>query len=331
MQGFVDGVAPAPAIYHLTGMRPSAAGHGTSEFELPATGWLAGPSGHILGGTLAVLADGPLGCAIQTTLPAATGYTTAELSLSYLRPAVPDGTMLTARGRCVHGGRSLALSEVMVYDGQGRALAHGTSRCFVFPPAPISDPVPEPPVAELPDYPTPNPFERAPLGAVTPPEAWSRLSGLELLQGWIAGELPLPPIYHLTGQRPIATGEGTATFAMPASGWLASPAGTVEGGFLAMLADAAAAGAVQSTVPAGSAFTPTDITVKFVRPVPPDGGQLVAEARVLHRGRSMAVAEAQVRNAEGKLVCTALGSALILPGRAMSTAIVPDDEAVSAR
>ena len=37
-------------------------------------------------GTLAILADGPLGCAVQSALPPATAYATSELSLRVLRP-----------------------------------------------------------------------------------------------------------------------------------------------------------------------------------------------------------------------------------------------------
>ncbi len=58
-----------PPIHHLTGMKPTSAREGTADFQMPASGWLASPSGFILGGVLAILADGPLGSAIQTTLP----------------------------------------------------------------------------------------------------------------------------------------------------------------------------------------------------------------------------------------------------------------------
>ena len=119
---------------------------------------------------------------------------------------------------------------------------------------------------------------------------------------------------------------------MGAPQWLHSPAGTVEGGMLVMLADLALATAVQTTVPAGVAFAPVDITVKFVRPVVGDGSMLTSEARVVHRGRTMAVATGDVRDGQGRLVCTATGSALILPGRSMvgAHAVVPEDETASA-
>jgi uncharacterized protein (TIGR00369 family) len=329
VQGFVDRVAPAPPLYHLTGSRPLAAGPGTATFAMPASPWLQSATGFILGGVLAILADGPLGCSIQTTLPGATPYTTTELSMSYLRPAIPDGRDLVSVGRVVHAGRSLALSEATVADADGRLLAHCTSRCFVFPSLPLPDELPDlPPAAET-ACDTPDPWQRPVVGSITPEVQWQQRTGLELAQGWVAGELPAPPIHHLTGQCPVQAADGVARFEMPATPWLHSPAGTVEGGMLVMLADAALATAVQTTVPAGVAFAPVDITVKFVRPVVGDGSTLTAEGRVVHRGRTMAVAVGEVRDAAGKLVCTATSSALVLPGRSMvgAHAVVPEDEA----
>ena len=86
-----QGLIPAPPIARLTGFRISGAGEGTSSFTMPAHGWFANAAGVCSIGVLAVFADPPLGCAIQTTLPAATPYTTAELSLTALRPVIPNG------------------------------------------------------------------------------------------------------------------------------------------------------------------------------------------------------------------------------------------------
>ncbi len=102
---------------------------------------------------------------------------------------------------------------------------------------------------------------------------------------------------------------------MPASGWLASPTGFVEGGVTAFLADCALGGAVQTTVPAGTAIAPTDLSVQFLRPVPTDNAQITARASVVHRGRGFAAARAEVTNEQGKFVALAGASALILPGR----------------
>ena len=74
-------------------------------------------------------------------------------------------------------------------------------------------------------------------------------------------------------------------------------------------------GAIQTTVPAGTAIAPTDLRVQFLRPVPTDGQLLTARASVLHRGRSFSAARAEVTNSQDKLVALAGASAVILPGR----------------
>jgi uncharacterized protein (TIGR00369 family) len=78
-----------------------------------------------------------------------------------------------------------------------------------------------------------------------------------------------------------------------------------------MLADSVMSSAVQTTIPKRSMFTPLDLKVNFVRPVLPDGRDLIGRARVTHRGRSLAVTTAELTNADGKLVAVGSGTALI--------------------
>jgi uncharacterized protein (TIGR00369 family) len=312
-------------------MVPADAGPGMTVFTMPATGWLYSPQGIILGGVHAVLADGPLGCALQTSLPPGTPYTTADLSMNYLRPAGVHSERLTARGRLIHLGRRVGLTEVLVEDARGRLIAHGTSRLAILP---AMDPPPQPPAPgdivstgppiDAPDDPYLQPWPRT----LVPRDAWEAMSGLELMQGFVAGQVPFPPIHHLTGLMPIEADEGTCTFALPATEWLCSPLGRVEGGAVAMVADAAIASAVQTTLPPATAYASVDLKVTFFRPAFPDGRDLVARAQVTHRGSTLATAAAIVSNADGKAVASAVGSVMILPGRSVSLdqPVVPEDE-----
>jgi acyl-coenzyme A thioesterase PaaI-like protein len=84
---------------------------------------------------------------------------------------------------------------------------------------------------------------------------------------------------------------------------------------VAMLAGTAIDGAVQTTLPAGTAFGPVDLKVYFLRPVAPDGRDLMARGTVIHRGRSMAIGTSEVLDADGKKVAVGTGSSVILPGR----------------
>jgi uncharacterized protein (TIGR00369 family) len=329
MRSWFRGVVPLPPIHHLTGMRPTEADHGTATFTMPASGWLLSPPGYVQLGALAVLADGPLGSAVQSALPPMTAYTTAELSMNSLRPVTAQSGTLVCRGRLILAGRSLGLSECVLEDGSGRMVAHGTSRCVIFPPmgAPPEQP-PELSPVDGPTYDTPDPYLRPPAGSIVSQEVCDHLTGLEILRALIGGELPAPPISHLTGLRPVKAGEGYSTFVLPATEWLCSPLGKVEGGFIALLADTVLACAVQSTVPAGTAYAPLDLKVNFLRPVSPDGRDLTGRGTIVHRGRTMAVATAEITDADEKPVAVASGTALILPDRPWhpDRPVVPADE-----
>lgn len=327
LRAWSRGAGPAPPLYHLTGAAFAGFGDETAESRMPASPWLANSAGLLSGGTLAILADIAFGVSIETGLPAATPYTTAELSLTFLAPARPGpttepdqpGGTLTAHGQAIHVGRRVALSEVFILDQSGeRMLAHGTSRLSVLPSLPLDELPPAP--AELPTHSfgssETDPFRRPPPDDAVLPEAiFNERGGREILERQMRGELPPPAIHHLTGLHPIEVGEGSCTHVMPASEWLQSPARRLQGGTVAMLADAGLLGAIWTTAPAGTAIAGLDLKTNFLRPVIGDGTDLVCRAMVEHAGRTLAIARARVENAEGKPVLLATGSAMYLPGR----------------
>ena len=319
LEAFRHHRAPLPPLRALTGAMPTTFGAGTADATMPASGWLVNPAGVIGGGVLAIVADIAFGCAVQTELAPATSYTTAELSLTFLRPVHP-GPTIVASGQAIHVGRTVGLSEVFLLEkGSDRLLAHGTSRLAIMPPR---EELPESPF-DLPKIvrevsPTPDPYLREPAGSPLPQETWDQLDGIDVMRGQISGELPQPPIRRLTGLRPVEVGDGTATMVLPLTRWLTSPAGTVQGGMTAMLADAAMMSAATTTAPRGTAVAGLDLKVNFLRPVFADGSELVARAEVIHRGRTIAITSAEVTNAEGKRVAIATASAMYLPDRRAS-------------
>ena len=70
-----------------------------------------------------------------------------------------------------------------------------------------------------------------------------------------------------------------------------------------------------STAPRDTAVAPLDFKVNYLRPVFPDGKDLAAHARILHRGRTLVIASVEILNAAGKQVALATGSSMYLPGR----------------
>jgi uncharacterized protein (TIGR00369 family) len=317
-----EGRTPHSPMSFLTELRMTAGSRGHSTFEMPASPWFANSTGLIPGGVLAVIGDACLGSVVHGDLPAGQLMTTAELSLTFLRPVLPkQGSAVHGSGQLIHRGRTMGLSEAFLFDATDQLIAHGTSRCTVFPPV---DPSPVPPEEmpvldqEVPGDSPEDPLRREPEGEVIAQEEFERRSGREMLDAFVNGELPLSPIHHLTGIRLTEAGDGTVTMVLPASKWLSTSAGTVQGGFTAMLAEAALAAAVFSTAPAGTATAPLDLKVNYLRPVFPDGEEITARARVRHQGRTLAIAEAELTNAEGKSVALATGSSMYLPDRPAS-------------
>jgi uncharacterized protein (TIGR00369 family) len=315
IRAYLQGRLPPPPPFHLMGLRMTEVSEGAVTFTMPATEWLLPPAGFIQLGVLAILADAALGCSIQTALPPGQPYTTSDLSFIFLRPLRADGGTITSRGRLIHAGSSLAVAETLIEDGAGRPVAHATTRCFLLSPI---DPVPNPaglaasddPPTTLPD----DPYLRPVAGRPLTQAEWDELSGAEVLEGLGAGRLPAPPISHLTGLRVLEAETGRATFGLPASAWLTSPTGFIQGGAIALLADTVLAMAAQSTCPPKTTATPLDLKVNYVRPVPADGRELIGRGTVVHRGRSLAIGTADVENADGKRVAVASGTSLIRPG-----------------
>ena len=320
LRNMLDG-GLGPPIRYLFGLGLTAVEPGGVTFTMPVTDWLLFPQGVVSGATLGILVDAPLGCAVQTALPPATPFTTAEISLKFLRTVVPQSGTLTAKGRLIHAGKTTGVSLVEVTDRAGRLVAVTSTRCAILPRVEVPWEVIEqalknPPRLPEPDWPSPHPYERPVAGEVLSQEIWDSTDGLGVLQSLITGDLPAPPLACFCGIAPVEATAGATTWTMPASPWLCAPVqGRLYGGAIAMLAGTAIDGTVQTTLPAGTALAPVDLKVYFLRPVPPDGRDLVARGAVIHRGRSMAVGISDVFDADGKKVAVATGSSVILPGR----------------
>lgn len=328
MEGSLKGLMPKPPIHHLFGLRPESSDAESTVFVMPSSPWLQTAAGVFLPGTAALLADAPLGSAVLTELGPGTIAVTSDLTLNYLRPMYPSSGLLSCRARPIEVGKRLGLAEAMVTDGSGKTVAHATTRCFV-----QSFPVPErkeiEPVDE-PVYDTPDPYERPLTTEIFPPEMWASKSFIELCRMIAAGELPPPPFTQLFGCSAPVVEEGRFQTTVSSSPWFSSPAGTIYGGFLAYLADSVLSGAANTVIPANSTFASLDLKVNFLRPVMPDGRTLTARAEVIHRGRSMVVTEAQIVNAEDKVVARAVSSAAVMEGRSWTRAVIDEAETIEA-
>jgi uncharacterized protein (TIGR00369 family) len=145
-------------------------------------------------------------------------------------------------------------------------------------------------------------------------ETLRSLSGLELLQAMVAGELPAPTIARTLGFLLVEVERGRAVFEARPTPELLNPLGSVHGGVALTLIDSACGCAVHSELDAGIGYTTVETKANFVRPVPQQGA-VRCEGRVLSRGRQIATAEAYLRDEAGKLLAHGTSTLIILGSR----------------
>ena len=145
--------------------------------------------------------------------------------------------------------------------------------------------------------------------------AATRVAGLAFLEGIRDGRLPSPPIARLLGFTLTEVEPGRAVFECEPSESQYNPIGSVHGGVISTLLDAALSCAVHATLPAGTAYTTAELKVNFVRPIVTGTGRLRSEGKVIHTGSRLATAEARLTDAAGKLYAHVVGTCVVLTAR----------------
>jgi len=135
---------------------------------------------------------------------------------------------------------------------------------------------------------------------------------LERTRMILRGEAPPPPIASLLGFTLTAVGEGTATIELKVDERLANPMGTLHGGALCDITDAAMGMAWASTLGEGETFTTLELKINFLKPV--WSGTLQARGRVVKAGRTVGLVECDVLDAQDRLVARASSTCMTLRG-----------------
>lgn len=155
------------------------------------------------------------------------------------------------------------------------------------------------------------------------PQALFARPGLEQLQAIADRMHPAPPISAHIGLEIVRVADGDVVMTAQPDESHYNPIGAVHGGFFATLLDSACGCAVHSTLPAGVGYTSLEIKVAFLRPITADTGTVTAHGWVTKRGRSASFAEADIRDAEGRVLATATSTCLILTPRQAGEATNP--------
>ncbi len=150
---------------------------------------------------------------------------------------------------------------------------------------------------------------------VVPPDVLLSYDGLGFLQAIIAGTVPNPPISELLNFHLVEVAHGRAAFVGHPEFRHYNPIGTVHGGLAATLLDSAMGCAIFSTLAKGDGWTTLELKLNFVRRLTKDSGPIRAEGRIIHRGRNLATAEGDLKDADGKLYAHATTTCMIFPAK----------------
>lgn len=133
LQALIDRRLPAPPITRTLGFVLTEVSEGRALFRGAPTFEHYNPIGSVHGGWAATLLDSCMGCAVQSTLPQGSGYTTLEFKINLVRGMTDKTGPVAAEGTIVQSGRRVGVAEGRITDGEGRLLAFGTTTCLIFP------------------------------------------------------------------------------------------------------------------------------------------------------------------------------------------------------
>ena len=120
------------------------------------------------------------------------------------------------------------------------------------------------------------------------------------------------PVARLIGFEPSEIGNGKAIVTLQAGPQHANPMGTLHGGILCDIADAAMGMAFASTLSEQESFTTVELKINFFRPV--WQAQLRAEGTVIHRGKTVGYMECDVTDENKRLIAKASSTCVVLRG-----------------
>jgi uncharacterized protein (TIGR00369 family) len=132
MQAMLNGEIPYAAIAKTLDFTLMEVDAGRAMFQGRPLAQHLNPLGTVHGGWAATLLDSALGCSVHTMMPPGRGYTTAELSVNYVRGLTPRVARVRAEGKVIHCGRQLATAEARLFGPDGTLYAHATTTCLVF-------------------------------------------------------------------------------------------------------------------------------------------------------------------------------------------------------
>ncbi len=127
----ISNIVNRSPYFSLLSMKIRELEWGTSVLEVELEEKHLQPFGYVHGGAIASVMDAATFWAVFPQVKNGMGLTTVEIKVNFLAP-VREGKLL-AKGRCIKIGKTLALGDATIYDGNGNLLAHGTATMMIVP------------------------------------------------------------------------------------------------------------------------------------------------------------------------------------------------------
>ncbi|MDP9120730.1 MAG: PaaI family thioesterase [Acidobacteriota bacterium] len=137
---------------------------------------------------------------------------------------------------------------------------------------------------------------------------------LEKIRKMQSGELPPTPIAKLIGFTVAEAESGRVVVELVSGERHQNPMGTLHGGVLCDIADAAMGMAYASRLGEGESFTTLELKINFLKPV--WSSRLRAVGNVVKAGRMVGLVECDIHDETGALVARASSTCLTLRGEA---------------
>ena len=135
---------------------------------------------------------------------------------------------------------------------------------------------------------------------------------LDMIRRAQRGDIPPPPVAKLIGFTLASIDPGCAVVEFSAEPRHANPMGTLHGGILCDIADAAMGMAYASTLAEGESFTTLELKINFLKPH--WTGTLVATGRIVKGGRTVGLVECDIVDDQKRLVARASSTCMTLRG-----------------
>ena len=131
------------------------------------------------------------------------------------------------------------------------------------------------------------------------PELLAGHSGLDIVEGIVAGTVSRGPLAALLGLRLQRTERGLVHGLISPGEWTANPFGSIQGGVLVSIADTIAGLATQTLTEIGGQYRILNLGIDYLRSPDAPGPDVHAHAEVIRAGRRMATIEARLVGDDG--------------------------------